>query len=412
MTPLNKTFFFALCLAIPMAAQNGSAPLTPEARGVWIHTNDFGPDPVTGKEQIRALVKNLANANFNLLLPYVSSDYLVALDHVEYQKKLLNAKWDALGFLIHEAEQRHMAVHIWYGFTGGRNSDSSDYDPKVGGNPEWAAKRVDEVVPGYPIAKGAEGSQAMTALENVPMWRMKTISIPLPESRPMRDVCPLHADARAWQLNLLDHALDRYKWVSGVHLEEPGYTFPGSCVCDLCQSTFEKLHHKRLIDNLDSLEAQDFRTIGTGAFVAELYTMLRNRDPQMQLSCNGSPNWTTDRRFLARDWAVWSKLHKLDFFIPMNYTANPEGFRTRFALTMNGVGSYVPVYAGIGIRWSGHPDNNISTTTIVDEIESARRMGAKGVILFYDGALNEEIYSALRQRLFRSPAALPTVKNQ
>ena len=405
MTRFPKAFAFALCLAVRAPAQPG--PAQQEARGVWIHTNDFDADAAKGREQIDRLVQNLADANFNLLLPFVNSDYLVALDHPEYQQKHPNAKWDALGYLIQQAEKRRLAVHLWYGFTGGRHPDSSDYDPKVGGSPKWAAKRVDEVVPGYPIARATLAAPGMAELERLPIWKMKQISIPLPESRPMRDVCPQHADARAWQLNLLRRALERYAWVSGIHVEEPGYTFPGSCVCDLCRSTFEILHHKKLLDNLDSLEAQDFRTLGTGAFMAELYTMLRNRDSRFQLSCNGSPNWVTDRRFLGRNWAIWAKLQKLSFFVPMNYTADPNGFRSRLDLTMKGLTADTPVYAGIGILWSGHPDSNISTATILNEIESSRRRGAKGVILFYDGALNNEIYDALKNGPFQSHVLLP-----
>ena len=114
------------------------------------------PDPVKGKEELRATVQRLVDSHFNLILPWVTFGYLVALDNTDYQKSHPAAGWDALGYLIQEATRQGLAVHLWYSFTEYREADSPDFDPQVGGNPEWAARRIDELVPGYPVAKGKE----------------------------------------------------------------------------------------------------------------------------------------------------------------------------------------------------------------------------------------------------------------
>ena len=58
----------------------------------------FDADPAKGKEQVHSTVQKLAEHNFNLVLLWVTSDYLVALDDPEYQKKKnRNASWDSLG---------------------------------------------------------------------------------------------------------------------------------------------------------------------------------------------------------------------------------------------------------------------------------------------------------------------------
>src|SRR5436309_14452620 len=82
-------------------ARGAAAPGT-EARGVWLHLpNMFDADPVKGKEQVHSTVQKLAEHNFNLVLLWVTSDYLVALDDPEYQKKNRNASWDSLGVPQH-----------------------------------------------------------------------------------------------------------------------------------------------------------------------------------------------------------------------------------------------------------------------------------------------------------------------
>jgi len=75
-------------LAAAGLARGATAPGT-EARAVWLHLpNMFDADPAKGKEQVHSTVQKLAEHNFNLVLPWVTSDYLVALDDPEYQKKI------------------------------------------------------------------------------------------------------------------------------------------------------------------------------------------------------------------------------------------------------------------------------------------------------------------------------------
>src|SRR5882724_4601358 len=61
----------------------------------------FDADAAKGKEQVHSTVQKLAEHNFSLVLPWVTSDCLVALDDPEYQKKNRNASWDSLGVPRH-----------------------------------------------------------------------------------------------------------------------------------------------------------------------------------------------------------------------------------------------------------------------------------------------------------------------
>ena len=71
-----------LMALLPAAAlARGAAAPGSEARAVWLHlSNMFDADPAKGKEQVHSTVQKLAEHNFNLVPPWVTSDDLVALD--------------------------------------------------------------------------------------------------------------------------------------------------------------------------------------------------------------------------------------------------------------------------------------------------------------------------------------------
>jgi uncharacterized lipoprotein YddW (UPF0748 family) len=389
------------------SSPNVTRPSDPnvEARGVWVHTEHdkygigFDADETKGKEQIRATVQKFADLHLNLVLPWTSTGYLVALENSEYQEAHPTARWDALGYLIREATKHGLAVHLWYAPTEYRDASWPDFDPKVGGNPKWAARRIDELVPNYPIAKKDDQE---------PQWLMNAVKTPLPPEKPMHDICPQHAAARAWQRQLLTKALDRYPELSGIHLEEPGYTYPGNCVCDLCQTVFQQLYQEPLVEHINSLEAQDFRCLGTSAFVAALYRMIRTRNLGLQLSANASVDWRWDERILGRDWPHWARLGWLDYYVPQDYTTNLDAYRRQLSLTMKDLGEACPVYAGIGISWGDHP-TTIPPQLVVRQIEVARELGASGVVLFPAEGINDELEEALLKGPFRFAAKLPLI---
>lgn len=380
---------------------------TGELRGVWVETEEFPADPVKGKEEIRKTVHRLAETNVNLLLAWATSGYLVGLTNSHYANRHPTAKWDALGYLIHEAAGQGLPVHLWYSFTDYRSANSPDFNPKVGGNPEWGAVRIDEFLPNYPTAKGAVRAAEWSRFLKKPQWQMDGFDLPLSPQNRMHDVCPQHDDAREWQLRLLEKTLKRYTRLSGIHIEEPGYDYPGNCVCNLCREVFHQLYGEPIQQHLDSLEAQDFRCLGTSAFIAELYRMLRLNYPKLYFSANGGYNWRQERRLLGRDWARWMRMGWLDYYAAQVYTPSVDEFRKRLSMVVKDVGKDGPVAAGVGIRWSGHPKSNIPTETVLKEIELAREIGAKGQVLFNAGDIDEKMAKALRNGPYRTPAERP-----
>jgi uncharacterized lipoprotein YddW (UPF0748 family) len=346
-----------------------------EVRAMWIHPEQHtAAGEKEGKEQIKVMVNRFAAANFNTLLPWTVSGYLAALEHESYRKDHPTARWDALGVLIDEATKAGLDVDMWYSFTDYRDLGSPEFNPAVGGSPEWMAKRLDEVVPGQTLMK-FEGSR--------------------PEN-----VCPQHHAARAWMQAQLERTIERYPKLHGLHIEEPGYGTKGYCVCPLCRGVFEQLHGRKLTDSIESPQAEDFRTLGNSAFIEEIREQLAQKHPQMVLSANGGYDWRHDR-IRGRDWGRWGASGWLRYYVPQVYVSDIDQFREQLSLTLDDIGESCPVYAGMALD-STSGKNTIEN--ICEQIAAARDLGAPGVALFHGAVFTDDHLRVLKQGPFRKPA--------
>jgi uncharacterized lipoprotein YddW (UPF0748 family) len=169
-------------------------------------------------------------------------------------------------------------------------------------HPEWAARRLDEIVPDPKTGKVD------------PPW--------------MSDVCNLHSSARQLQLDLIEFMLDRYPQASGVHIEEPGFGYPRNCFCDLCNQTFRLIYGFDQTEKPDGPEATDLKCLATTDFMRRLRQMMLEHNPTLVLSTNGGYQWQSDRRS-GRDWGHWSRLGWLDYYAPQIYTLEIETLDVR-----------------------------------------------------------------------------------
>lgn len=349
-------------------AEVSSEPMK-EARGVWMHLHGFSADAGQGKKEVREAVKRLADANFNLIMPWVVSEYAAALTDTNYLSAAPNAKWDALGEVVREAHGRGMKVEIWYSFTYYKSPKSPEFNPKHGGDPAWAAR-------------------SLTALQN--------------KTNPMTDICPMHPEARQWELKQIESLLNRYTNVSGIHIEEPGFGYPQSCVCELCRSVFKNIHGKDLETMIDSSRAVDFRCIGTTEFVRELRERMDKRNPKPILSVNGGPFWRNDRS-LGRDWKHWAELGWLDYYASQNYS-DLAGFTSYTQTILSDMPVACPIFVGIGVKWSG---GETALPIVLQQIDYARSRGAKGILFFSAKALTDDYLNAFKAGPFKTPAVFP-----
>ncbi len=366
-----------------LASDSPASQPAPEIRAIWVHIESrFSADPQTGRAQVRRFVERAARANLNLILPWIRSEYIAALDDPSYASACPVARWDALGELIQAARERGISVHPWYSFTYYKSSASPEFNPKHGGNPAWAARRIDELIPDAKTGKTVD--------------------------RRFADCCPRHAEARAWQVRWIEHLLDRYPTLDGFHIEEPGFGYPGNCVCDQCLREFREQRGKDLKNIVDGPEAADFKCIATTAFVDALRPSLLRRGPKFCFSINGGCS-AAQERSLGRDWGRWARGGSMDVYYAQDYTPDMQAFRQNAAQVLGDLKGTMPVALGIGIMWSGGRND---VKTVIAQIATARELGASGVALFSGEEIPEELWTALKEGPFGNAAPLPVPKRK
>lgn len=364
-------------LASAGAAQVPEQP-RPEFRAVWAHPEALFPaDAEKGKAEVRRFVDRMADAHFNLILPWIRSEHVAALTDERYQATVPVAKWDALGELVTAAHGKGIAVEVWYSFTHYKSPESPEFNPKHGGDPSWAARRIDEFVPD------------------------KTTGQVVP--RRMADLCVLHPGARDWELALIDRLLDRYPLLAGIHIEEPGYGYGGNCCCELCLQLFKTMYGGEATADIDGPQAEDLKCVGTTDFFRRLRTRMLKRNPKLVLSVNGGPLWKGDRK-LGRDWRHWAEEGWMDDYEGQVYTPSREGFRKHVRTLIGDLGPSCPVAIGIGVKWSSGSN---TMETVLNEIGIARELGAAGVALFSATDLTDDLLAALKAGPFKDTVPLP-----
>lgn len=128
-------------------------------------------------------------------------------------------------------------------------------------------------------------------------------------------------------------------------------------------------------------EWRAFRVARMTALMSRLHGAVKRARPDAVVSVAAAPDMreALDRRL--QDWGGWLKTGLVDALCPMAYTPEPARFAEQIAAAREAAGDR-PVWAGIGAY-------RLSPTQTINNILTARRLGAAGVILFsYDSLTN------------------------
>jgi uncharacterized lipoprotein YddW (UPF0748 family) len=103
--------------------------------------------------------------------------------------------------------------------------------------------------------------------------------------------------------------------------------------------------------------------------------------PDLQVSVAAAPDRQEALERRLQDWGTWLSTGIVDALAPMAYTQEPDRFAEQIAEARQIAGSRA-VWAGIGAY-------RLSAAQTIQNIETARKLGAAGVILFsYDSLIN------------------------
>jgi uncharacterized lipoprotein YddW (UPF0748 family) len=108
---------------------------------------------------------------------------------------------------------------------------------------------------------------------------------------------------------------------------------------------------------------------------------VKSRRPQALLSAAVYPEALDATTHRFQDWPMWVENRWLDVICPMAYTPDAETFASQIASVRQVAGTQ-PVWAGIGAY-------RLSPAQTVENINTARRLGASGIVLFsYDSLVH------------------------
>ena len=125
----------------------------------------------------------------------------------------------------------------------------------------------------------------------------------------------------------------------------------------------------------------EFRQRRLTALVARLRESVKARRPGAIFSAAVTPDSKEASARRLQDWASWVRSELLDVICPMAYSTDSSVFTTQVAGATQ-VAAGRPVWAGIGAY-------RLSMEETVENIRIARRLGARGVVLFsYDSLIS------------------------
>jgi len=128
---------------------------------------------------------------------------------------------------------------------------------------------------------------------------------------------------------------------------------------------------------------RSFRLSRMTALMTRLHAAVKRERPAATVSLAVAPDLREARQLKLQDWGAWLDAGLADAVCPMAYTTESGRFAELIAAVREAAGSRL-VWAGIGAY-------RLSPRETVDNIQTARRLGAAGVVLFsYDSLTNSQ----------------------
>jgi uncharacterized lipoprotein YddW (UPF0748 family) len=367
-------------------ADQSVAPGRPqEVRALWVVRTTL-----TSPEAIRTMVQTARENGFNTLVvqvrgrgdAYYASRWEPRAKPLETQPK----DFDPLRLAIAEAHKAGLQVHAWLNTCLLANLEELPDNPQhvFNAHPDWlmvprpvaaALATMDPASPDYRrrIVEWSKGD--LTELEGV-------------------YASPAHPAVQEHFYNLWMDVVERYD-VDGVHFDYVRFPNAYFDYSRMALDRFRAEIEKDLGDGERRAFAQLLQTdplILTTVYatrwdqfrrdlitnvVERIATGVRQRRPKVRVS---AAVFADDQDAYARrfqDWKLWTERGLLDIVCPMAYTPDTETFKRQIAIA-RGFSFGRQVWAGIGAYRQAVPGT-------LEKIDTARRIGADGIILFsYD----------------------------
>ena len=360
-----------------------------ETRALWVLRTSL-----TTPASIATLVRVAREHGFNTLLVQVrgrgDAYFRGGIEPRPAELLRQPAGFDPLATVITEAHDAGLRVHAWVNV----NLVSSAVDLPAARehviyrHPAWLmvprdiAQELATVEPESPAYVGKLARWTRTELATVEGLYMSPV---LPEAAQytesiVRDLTRRYA-LDGVHFDYARYPSDRFDYSRSAIREFRTSARPG-----LDEATRRALDAREAIDLFaypDALPDQwrAFRVSRMTALIRRLSAAVRSERPEALVTVAAAPD---PREALSRrlqDWGGWLDAGLIDAVCPMAYTTEPARFAELISAAREAAGSHA-VWAGIGAY-------RLSPKETIVNIQTARRLGASGVILFsYDSLMD------------------------
>jgi uncharacterized lipoprotein YddW (UPF0748 family) len=384
---VRATLPLALITALLVLSQSGprAASEAGEVRALWVTRGSL-----VSAESVSDMIRSAAATGFNTLLVQVRGrgDAYFA-SRVEPRAEALAgqpATFDPLAATLALARAHGLRVHAWVNvnLTSSGAELPASREHVIYEHPEWL------MVPrGLAFELGRTDPRSPEYLGRLARW---TRSVPTEVEGLYSS--PVHQGAVDRLAAVIDELVSNYA-LDGLHLDYARYPSAafdysrGAMGAFRAQIDSELTAAERLrygtrdtaellgVTELKPERWAEFRRSRLNALVMRVRTVAKARRPGIVLSAAVYPDSSEAASGRLQDWRGWLEQRLIDVVCPMAYTPDTTAFAAQIASVRQLAGDQ-PVWAGIGAY-------RLSSSQTIENIRTARRLGAEGVVLFsYD----------------------------
>jgi uncharacterized lipoprotein YddW (UPF0748 family) len=363
-------------------------------RALWVTRSSL-----VSPDRVAAMVRSAAASGFNTLLVQVrgrGDAYFPS--RVEPRAQALAGQplsFDPLASTLALARARGLRVHAWVNvnLTSSGAELPTSREHVVYEHPEWL------MVPrALAFELGRIDPRSPEYVGRLARWTRS-----LPTEVEGLYSSPVHAGAVDRLVSVVDELVSNYA-LDGLHLDYaryPSASFDysrGALGAFRTQIDGELSGAERLrygtkdvtallaVTELKPERWAEFRRSRLNALVMRVRTVAKARRPGIVLSAAVYPDSSEAASARLQDWRSWIEHRMIDVICPMAYTPDTATFAAQIAAVRQHAGGQ-PVWAGIGAY-------QLSSSRTVENIRTARRLGAEGIVLFSYDSLAQSPHGA------------------
>jgi uncharacterized lipoprotein YddW (UPF0748 family) len=369
------------------ADASAPAALPPdEVRALWVVRTSL-----TSPAAVEEMVTAARASGFNTLLVQIRGlGDAYYLGGVEPRPAALISQpsFDPLATTLSKAHDAGLAVHAWINVNLVAGTDLPAARAHiVYRHPEWLM---------VPRALG-EDLLALDPSGPEYLGRLSRYSRSQPSELEGLYLSPVMPGAIEYTKAVVRDIVQRYA-VDGVHFDYVRYpnnefdysretlaAFRRTVLPDLAPTDLRRYEARRAAEPLIYTRAfperwHAFRMARLTALVAQLRDTVKSVRPRALLSAAVAPDPGEAASRRLQDWEHWLSQDLIDVVCPMAYATDAAMFASQIAVARDAAGRH-PLWAGIGAYRLSHEQ-------IVDSIQTARRLGVGGIVLFsYDSLI-------------------------